>query len=109
MVASQAGMGSKSCSTHSALSEINLSRAVILRKFKRIIVVPLAELNFPRDDLQGFRLVDGEGRIHRVPYHRVREVYQDGRGIWHRPEGKGAPVGVRLRRGQEDGRQNYKG
>jgi uncharacterized protein (UPF0248 family) len=31
--------------------------------------------------------VDGEGRIHRVPFHRVREVYKDGQRIWHRPEG----------------------
>ena len=62
----------------------------------RIIVVPLAEVGFPRDDAQGFRLADGEGRIHRVPYHRIREVYKDGRRIWHRPEGKGTLVCVRL-------------
>ena len=54
---------------------------------KRIIVVPFAEASFPRDDLQAFRFLDGEGRIHRVPFHRVREVYKDGQRIWHRPEG----------------------
>ncbi len=53
---------------------------------KRIIVVPFAELSFPRDDSQAFRLLDGEGRRHRVPFHRVREVYKDGQRIWHRPE-----------------------
>jgi uncharacterized protein (UPF0248 family) len=53
---------------------------------KRIITVPFAEVTFPRDDLRGFRLTDGEGRILRVPFHRVREVYKDGRRIWHRPE-----------------------
>ena len=52
----------------------------------RIIVVPFAEVSFPRDDPQAFRLVDGEGRIHRVPFHRVREVYKDGQRIWHRPQ-----------------------
>ena len=54
----------------------------------RIIVVPFAEVNFPHDDPQGFRLVDEEGRIHRVPFHRVREVHKDGQRIWHRPEGR---------------------
>jgi uncharacterized protein (UPF0248 family) len=56
---------------------------------ERIIVVPFAEVSFPRDDPQAFRLVDGEGRIHRVPFHRVREVFKDGQRIWHRPEGTG--------------------
>jgi uncharacterized protein (UPF0248 family) len=54
---------------------------------KRIIVVQFAEASFSRDDPQAFRLVDGEGQIHRVPFHRVREVYKDGQRIWHRPEG----------------------
>ena len=54
---------------------------------ERIIEVPFAEISFPREDPQAFRRVDGEGRIHRVPFHRVREVYKDGQRIWHRPEG----------------------
>jgi uncharacterized protein (UPF0248 family) len=53
----------------------------------RIIVVLFAEVSFPRDDPQAFRLVKGEGRIHRVSFHCVREVYKDGQRIWHRPEG----------------------
>ncbi len=52
----------------------------------RVIVVPFRELDFPRDDPQAFRLEDTEGRIHRVPFHRVREVYKDGQRIWHRPQ-----------------------
>jgi len=51
----------------------------------QIILVPLREITFPRDDPRTFRLVDVSGRIHRVPFHRVREVYKDGRRIWHRP------------------------
>ena len=51
---------------------------------KRIIVVPFAEVSFPRDKPQAFRLVDEEERIHRVPFHRVREVYNDGPRIWNR-------------------------
>jgi uncharacterized protein (UPF0248 family) len=53
---------------------------------ERIIMVPFVEVSFPRVDPQVFRLMDGEGRIHRVPFHRVREVYKDGQRIWHRPE-----------------------
>ncbi|HXR08078.1 MAG TPA: DUF504 domain-containing protein [Candidatus Acidoferrum sp.] len=53
----------------------------------RVIVVPFQELDFPEDDPQAFRLADTEGRIHRVPCHRVREVYKDGQRIWHRPQG----------------------
>jgi uncharacterized protein (UPF0248 family) len=52
----------------------------------KVIVVPFRELDFPKDDPQAFRLVDVESRIHRVPLHRVREVYKDGRRIWHRPQ-----------------------
>ena len=52
---------------------------------KRVIAVPFREISFPRDDLRAFRLVDAEGRIQRVPFHRVREVIKDGRRIWHRP------------------------
>ncbi|MGP8200244.1 MAG: DUF504 domain-containing protein [Limisphaerales bacterium] len=50
----------------------------------RVIVVPFRELTFPEDDPQAFRLADTEGRIHRVPFHRVREVYKDAQLIWHR-------------------------
>ena len=53
---------------------------------KRVLVVPFAQVSFLHDDPQAFRLVDAEGRIHRVPFHRVREVYKDGRRIWHRPD-----------------------
>jgi len=52
----------------------------------RVVVVPFREINFPRDDPQTFRLVDAEGRIQRVPLHRVREVYKDGQRIWQRPQ-----------------------
>lgn len=51
----------------------------------RIIVVPFRKINFPHDEPQVFRLVDAEGGIHRVPFHRVREVYKDGQRIWQRP------------------------
>ena len=53
----------------------------------RVIVVPFRELDFPEDDPQVFRLMDAGGRSHRVPFHRVREIYKDGRRIWHRGKG----------------------
>jgi uncharacterized protein (UPF0248 family) len=51
----------------------------------RVIVVSFREVEFSEDDPQAFRLIDAEGRSHRVPFHRVREVYMDGQRIWHRP------------------------
>lgn len=55
---------------------------------QKIIVVPFREMDFPPDNPHTFRLVDTEGRIHRVPFHRVREVYRDGRRIWQRSPAK---------------------
>jgi len=52
----------------------------------RIIVVPFLKVDFPEDDLHAFHLGDAEGQAHRVPFHRVREVYKDGQRIWHRPQ-----------------------
>ena len=50
----------------------------------RVILVPFKEVNFPEDDPQAMKLVDAEGRIQRVPLHRVREVYKDAQRIWQR-------------------------
>src|SRR6185503_21254384 len=50
----------------------------------QVVVVSFHEIAFLRNEPQIFRLVDPEGRIHRVPFHRVREVYKDGQRIWHR-------------------------
>jgi uncharacterized protein (UPF0248 family) len=54
----------------------------------RVIVVPFRELDFPEDDPQVFRLMDTEGRNHRVPFHRVREIYKNGQRIWQRSPAK---------------------
>ena len=50
----------------------------------RVLIVPLREVDFPEDDPQAFRLIDTEGRTHRVPFHRVREVYKNSQRNWHR-------------------------
>ena len=52
----------------------------------RVILVPFQQVVFAENDPQEFRLVDPDGRSHRVPFHRVREVYKDGQRIWCRPQ-----------------------
>jgi uncharacterized protein (UPF0248 family) len=56
------------------------------RTENRIILVPLKELTFPPESPQTFQLTDPEGRLHRIPFHRVREVYKDSQRVWHRGE-----------------------
>ena len=56
------------------------------RTENRIILVPLKELTFPPESPQTFQLTDLEGRGHRIPFHRVREVYKDSQRVWHRGE-----------------------
>jgi uncharacterized protein (UPF0248 family) len=48
--------------------------------------VSLKEIVFPEDERRVFQVVDESGEAHRVPLHRVREVYRDGVNIWQRPE-----------------------
>ena len=55
------------------------------RAENRVILVPLKEVHFPADGPETFTLIDEEGRTHRVPFHRVREVYKDSQRIWNRP------------------------
>ena len=50
----------------------------------RVITVPFQSIEFPTEAPGTFNLVDGEGRFHHVPFHRVREVWKDGRCIWKR-------------------------
>ena len=56
------------------------------RTENRIIMVPLKELTFPEDSPSTFQLMDSEGQTHRVPFHRVREIYKDAQRIWRRPD-----------------------
>jgi len=54
------------------------------RAENRIVLVSLKEVTFPDDSSQTFQLTDLEGQWHRIPFHRVREVYKDSQRIWHR-------------------------
>lgn len=49
-----------------------------------IIMVPLKELSFDREDHFDFELIDDMGETHTIPLHRIREVYRNGRLIWRR-------------------------
>jgi len=51
---------------------------------ERVIMVPFRDVEFLQDDPQAFKLRDAEGRLHRVPFHRVREIHKDGQRIWRR-------------------------
>ena len=50
----------------------------------RIILVAFKELIFPPESTQTFQIVDADGQLQRVPFHRVREVYKDSQCIWRR-------------------------
>jgi uncharacterized protein (UPF0248 family) len=50
----------------------------------RIILVPLKEITFPPESPRTFQLTGIEGQVHRIPFHRVREVYRDSKRVWHR-------------------------
>ena len=43
------------------------------------------KVTFPPESPQTFQLIGLEGQEHRIPFHRVREVYKDSQRIWHRP------------------------
>jgi len=50
----------------------------------RIIQVGFREIHFPEDAPGSFEVLDEEGQGHRVPFHRVKEVYRNGERIWRR-------------------------
>jgi uncharacterized protein (UPF0248 family) len=50
----------------------------------QILRVPFASLEFIEGEHFLFHLVDPLGEEHSIPFHRVYEVYHDGRLIWHR-------------------------
>jgi len=55
----------------------------------RVITVPFREVTFPAQSPETFQITDDEGQVHRVPFHRVRDVYRDSQPIWHRPSSGG--------------------
>ena len=51
---------------------------------KKILMIPFREVRFSEDNRRAFELIDAEGQRHRIPYHRVKEVYKNGALIWRR-------------------------
>ena len=49
-----------------------------------IEVVPLSEVDFPKGIHGFFEWTDTDNYRHRIPLHRVRQVYKDGKLIWQR-------------------------
>lgn len=49
-----------------------------------IVQVAFSEISFPPGDHFAFELIDEEGIVHSVPYHRVRHVLRNGELIWQR-------------------------
>lgn len=54
------------------------------RMARRIVLVPFETVRFPTDTPRCFDIWDEEGDLHRIPFHRMRQVYRNGRLIWHR-------------------------
>lgn len=53
------------------------------RQWQRIVRLPLAELWFEAEDHFAFHCYDRHGEEHAVPLHRIKDVYRNGRLIWH--------------------------
>ena len=49
-----------------------------------VLHADLREIAWDLDNPTFFDLVDAEGVAHSIPFHRVREVWRDGKLIWQR-------------------------
>jgi uncharacterized protein (UPF0248 family) len=49
-----------------------------------IMRVPLRQLAIDPSDHYACKIVDSDGEVHMVPFHRIREVYKDGVLLWRR-------------------------
>lgn len=94
MVSRPKVVGSKMIPIHELLNRIRWDQKFARSEFTlgyydrvagQLSFVPFKEVSFPDHTPNTFRRTDAEGRTHRIPFHRVREVYQDGRRIWQRP------------------------
>lgn len=51
---------------------------------RRVVRVPLAQVQVDPADHFALRVMDAAGCIVHLPYHRVVSVWRDGELIWHR-------------------------
>jgi uncharacterized protein (UPF0248 family) len=54
----------------------------------RVVRVPFRRVRLERGERFAFEAVEDDGSTHRVPFHRVREVWRDGESIWRRSKGR---------------------
>lgn len=54
------------------------------RMRRGLVYVPLQKVVQEEGNRFSFGVTDEEGVVHSVPYHRVKEVWKDGRLIWRR-------------------------
>jgi uncharacterized protein (UPF0248 family) len=53
-----------------------------------VVRVPFRRVRLERGERFAFEAVEDDGSTHRVPFHRVREVWRDGESIWRRSKGR---------------------
>ena len=58
--------------------------AYLDRKKRALVFVPLDEVITTPGERFAFDVVDEDGFVRSIPYHRVREVWRDGERIWAR-------------------------
>lgn len=54
------------------------------RVLGEIVRVSFSEIIFPREGRDAIQALTGDGVIHSIPLHRIREVYRNNELIWHR-------------------------
>ena len=46
--------------------------------------IPLSDVHIAPGDHFFFSTVGPDGAVHEIPFHRVKQVYKNGKLIWHR-------------------------
>lgn len=49
-----------------------------------LIMVPFQDIDFPPENHFAFELLDNDGNVHCIPYHRIRQITRNGQCIWRR-------------------------
>lgn len=50
----------------------------------KIIRLPFKKISFEDGTHHAFDFINDDGELHSVPLHRIKEVYKNGKLIWHR-------------------------
>ena len=54
------------------------------REEGQLVRVPLAQIHLTPGEHFFFQAADCDGCVHEIPFHRIKELYKDGKLIWHR-------------------------